>query len=79
MAVAIGVKTVSIFGPVDEKIYGPYPLNSSHIVISKTNLPCRPCYKKFKHNVCDDRMCLKGIEHGEVMKAVDTLLAADGK
>jgi len=79
MAVAIGVKTVSIFGPVDEKIYGPYPLNSSHIVISKTDLPCRPCYKKFKHNICEDRTCLNSIMPEDVLDAVHKLLSTGGQ
>ncbi|MFA6078189.1 MAG: glycosyltransferase family 9 protein [Candidatus Omnitrophota bacterium] len=79
MAVAIGVNTVSIFGPVDEKIYGPYPVGPGHIVISKRALPCRPCYKKFKHNICDNRLCLKGIAPSEVIEAVDALMVRAGK
>ncbi len=79
MAVAIGVKTVSIFGPVDENIYGPYPVSSNHIVISKRDVPCRPCYRKFKYNMCENRLCLKGIEPSEVLEAVDVLLAGDAK
>jgi ADP-heptose:LPS heptosyltransferase len=79
MAVGMGVNTVSIFGPVDEKIYGPYPSSSNHVVISKTDMKCRPCYKKFKHNVCRERPCLNSIGHEEVLQAVKCLLSKDAK
>jgi len=74
LAVAAGVKTVSIFGPVDERVYGPYPKTDDHIVI-KQDLPCRPCYSKFKMPYCNNhRKCLKGIEVDEVYRAVEELL-----
>lgn len=74
MAVALGVKTVSIFGPVDDKVYGPYPPSEKHIVIKK-DLPCRPCYYNFKMPVCEqNRGCLKAISADEVFGAVKKLL-----
>jgi len=74
MAVALGVRTVSIFGPVDEKVYGPYPVGSEHIVIKK-DLPCRPCYKKFRMPLCDhERECIKAISVAEVFEAVRRLV-----
>lgn len=74
MAVAIGVKTVSIFGPVDDKVYGPFPVSDKHIVIKK-NLPCRPCYYNFKIPVCEqERECLKAISVDEVFGAVKNIL-----
>jgi ADP-heptose:LPS heptosyltransferase len=73
MAVALGVKTVSIFGPVDEKVYGPYPASQNHIVIKK-ELSCRPCYQYFRTPVCDrNRECIKSISVEEVLDAVRRL------
>ena len=40
MAVALGVKSVSVFGPVSEIVYGPYPESKDHLVL-KWNLECR--------------------------------------
>ncbi|MCM8824361.1 MAG: glycosyltransferase family 9 protein [Candidatus Omnitrophica bacterium] len=75
MAVALGIKTVSIFGPVDEKVYGPYPLGQNNIVIKK-DFPCRPCYKKFRILDCqDDLRCLKSINTEEVYLAVEKFLS----
>lgn len=78
MAVGLGLNTVSIFGPVDEKIYGPYPMTKDHIVISKGDVPCRPCYKKFKYKICEDRSCLKSIKADEVLEAAGRFLSKSG-
>ena len=73
MAAGLGVKTVSIFGPVDETIYGPRP-SKDNIVVSKKDLACRPCYRNFKYKKCDDRLCLNGITVGEVLQACEKAL-----
>jgi len=74
MAVALGIKTVSIFGPVDPVVYGPYPVSPKHIVLKK-DLSCRPCYKKFKTPVClRDKECIKSITISDVFDAVRRLL-----
>ena len=70
LAVSQGVRTVSIFGPVDEKVYGPYPLDGKHIVISN-NTGCRPCYQRFKFSHCETKDCLKLIDVEQVFEAVD--------
>ena len=73
IAVALGVKTVSIFGPVDEKVYGPYPPGLNHIVIKK-DLACRPCYRNFRFRDCaNQRRCLEDITVDEVYSAVKKL------
>lgn len=73
MAVGLGVKTVSIFGPVDENVYGPYPRGSKHAAVSVKGLDCRPCYKKFKYKRCDRRECLVRISSDDVIRAADKL------
>jgi len=73
MAVALKKKTVSIFGPVDPVVYGPYPLNERHIVITSDDA-CRPCYKSFKHNECKELNCLKNINVEKVIKAAEMLM-----
>ena len=76
VAAGLGVNTVSIFGPVDEKTYGPYPKSDKHIVISKDEVKCRPCYKKFKYNKCENRVCLDSITVAEVYAAAEKALKA---
>jgi len=73
MAVALGVKTVAIFGPADDKVYGPYPPSANNIVIKK-DLACRPCYKNFRLPACEfDKECVKSISVDEVFAAVRRL------
>ena len=70
-----GVKTVSIFGPVDEKVYGPYPENEKNIVVA-SNADCRPCYKKFRLPECSHKKCLENISVDQVFNIVSSKLTS---
>ncbi len=78
LAVSQGVRTVSIFGPVDPTVYGPHPATPSrHRAISQEHLPCRPCYHQFKLPPCPyERACLTTIRPEDVLGACKELLAA---
>ena len=54
LAVALGVPTVSIFGPTDPKRNGPY--GPGHSVLYNP-LPCSGCHKR----TCNDFQCLEPI------------------
>lgn len=74
MAVALGVRSVSVFGPVSEVVYGPHPESRNHLVL-KWDMDCRPCYKNFRLPVCDkDRECLKQVSVDAVFDAAKRLL-----
>jgi len=74
MAVALGVRSVSVFGPVSELVYGPYPEKRNHVVL-KWDMSCRPCYKNFRMPVCEnDRECLRQVSVDAVFDAVVKLL-----
>jgi len=69
------VPTVSIFGPVDPDVYGPYPRTSEHHIVYKAGLPCRPCYHQFKLPPCPyERACLTDIEPADVLEACEQVL-----
>ena len=75
MGVFLGIKTVSIFGPVSEVVYGPYPQDFQRHAVVKKDLPCRPCYKKFRLPKCSYQFkCLKSITVDEVFDSVKKLL-----
>jgi heptosyltransferase II len=68
-------KIVALYGPIDEKVYGPYCFDDSRVIILKKDLPCRPCYNRFRIAPCaNDRKCLTGISVDEVMSAVKRLI-----
>ncbi len=75
LAVAAGAKTVGIFGPVDEKVYGQYPPAGRHKTV-KEDIECRPCYRDFRMKECAERKCLSGISPEAVFKAATEALAA---
>ncbi|MEW5894590.1 MAG: glycosyltransferase family 9 protein [Candidatus Omnitrophota bacterium] len=72
MSVAAGTPTVSIFGPVDERVYGPYPSAGHKVVCS--NIACRPCYRRFRVAQCDHISCLKKLDTDQVFRAVEGFL-----
>lgn len=77
LAVSQGVKTVSVFGPVDPRVYGPYPADPErHRVVLRRDLPCRPCYHQFRLPPCPyDRACLNLLEPDDVVQACHALLS----
>jgi len=72
VASAVGVKTVSVFGPVDPQVYGPYPMGK-HTVVQK-GLPCQPCYRRFRMANCGHISCLVDLSVEEVYRKVQNLL-----
>jgi len=69
IAVSQNCRTVSIFGPSDSSVYGPYPSNEHHAVVI-SGVECRPCYKRFKLPECSHRRCLKQVTVQDVFNAV---------
>lgn len=70
LANALGVRTASIFGPVDEKVYGPAGGSAPRVVLTQA-VPCRPCYAKFHFPPCPHaRRCLEELPVGTVVEAL---------
>ncbi len=71
LAVSQGVRTVSIFGPVDPQVYGPYGSPGRHRVVTKP-LPCRPCYHRFRLPPCPyNRACLNELSVEDVLASIE--------
>lgn len=69
------VPTISIFGPVDPRVYGPYPRAPYHRIVHHTQLPCRPCYHHFRLPPCPyERACLTDIHPSDVLEACEDVL-----
>ncbi len=75
IAASQDVRTVSIFGPVDPEVYGPFPRGDRHRVVHHAGLPCRPCYHRFRLPECPyDRACLNTLAADEVLAACEAAL-----
>ena len=75
MAVGLNKKTVSFFGPVDPRVYGPYPQDEARHIVLRKALECSPCYRGFRLSPClRNRECLEKIDMEEAFKAVGALL-----
>ena len=69
MAAAMGVPVVALFGPTDERKWGPW--GEGHTVITK-RLSCYPC----KPHKCADNECMKQISVEDALDAVEKHLSA---
>ena len=67
MAAAAGVPVVALFGPTDERKWGPW--GPGHVVVSKY-LACHPC----KPHKCGDHQCMEQISTAEALEAVEKQL-----
>ncbi len=77
LANALGVRTVSVFGPVDERVYGPYGEDAPHAIITQA-VPCRPCYSRFHFPACPyERRCLADLSAEKVLDAARKVLSLD--
>ncbi len=77
---AHGKKSVSFFGPVDERVYGPFPLSVERHRVLTHPMPCRPCYNRFRLSECHHQVaCMTGVSVEEAFRACEDLLAADTK
>ena len=73
LGAAVATKTVTIFGPVDARVYGPYSASLNgflHRTVTK-GLACRPCYQGFRFPPCPwNNACLKHLSNEEVFDVV---------
>ena len=75
IAAALSKKTVSFFGPVDPKVYGPYPYDENRHIVLRKSLKCSPCYVNFRLlNCIRNRECIETIDVDSAMNAVVKLL-----
>jgi heptosyltransferase-2 len=68
MAAAVGVPVVALFGPTDERIWGPW--GEGHRVITR-RLSCYPC----KPHKCENNECMTGITIDEALEVVENKIA----
>ena len=68
LASALHRPVMAFYGPVDPKVYGPYPERPGAAAIYKEGLECRPCYQRFRYNsACVTRECLQQLTPREVL------------
>ena len=78
MAAAVGTPLVGLFGPKDERVYGPFGVPAGGgapralPVASRGDVPCRPCTLRW----CPDPVCMAGIEVDAVFEKLRPALGA---
>lgn len=67
---ALGVKTLSIFGPTNPKTHGAYSLKAEFV---EANCQCKYCYGRKEYTDCSNRLCLSRITSDDIIKNVERL------
>jgi ADP-heptose:LPS heptosyltransferase len=52
MAVALNRPTISVYGPTDPAISGPYPRPGQTAIVLRTGIGCSPCYNALSTAEC---------------------------
>jgi heptosyltransferase-2 len=79
VATAVGTPVVAIFGPSNERAWGPYPPDAARHQVVREQLACAPCIHR-GHSFgtpqgCPARTCLALVEADHVLAAVERALS----
>jgi ADP-heptose:LPS heptosyltransferase len=80
LAVTAGAPIVAVFGPTNDRAWGPYPLSAPRHAVVREVLACAPCVHR-GHDFgtpggCAARTCLDLVEPSAVIAAAERVLAA---
>jgi len=90
LAAATGCPTIALFGPMDPRVWGPWPVgglatpwaasgtiqNHGNVWIVQNPLPCLPCtFEGCERHIGSRSACLDELKPEQVMAAVDRALA----
>lgn len=91
LAAATGCPTVVLFGPMDPRVWGPWPAGGlskpwdasgtiqqrGNVWIVQNPLPCLPCtFEGCERHIGSASICLQELSAGQVLQAVDQALAS---
>jgi ADP-heptose:LPS heptosyltransferase len=81
VATAVGAPVVAIFGPSNDRAWGPYPPRDARHQVVRETLACAPCIHR-GHSFgtpqgCPARTCLAILEVPDVLAAAERALAAE--
>ena len=80
LATAVGTPVVAIFGPTNDRAWGPYPPDDPRHQVVREQVACAPCIHRGHRfgtpQGCPARTCLAILESDSVLAAAERALAA---
>ncbi len=78
LAVAAGIPVVGVFGPSNDRAWGPYPLHASRHAVVRARLACSPCihvgHRFGTPQGCPARTCLDLVTSQQILGAAERVL-----
>ena len=78
VATAVGTPVVSIFGPSNDRAWGPYPVGEAQHQVVREQVACAPCIHRGHEfgtpQGCEARTCLALVEPARVVAAAERAL-----
>ncbi len=78
MAAALGTPLITLWGPGIIEQTAPLA-GRGPVRVLYHRVPCAPCYGTPLMNICQDNICMKQIEVGEVQSAMEEMLSSVGR
>jgi lipopolysaccharide heptosyltransferase II len=79
LAVAVGIPTVHLYGPVDSRAFGPWGDPARHVVLT-SDMDCIPCNRlDYRIDELEDHRCVWDISEAQVSGAARQLLEKDNR
>lgn len=75
LAAAVGTPTVTLFGPTDAGVTGPFSLTGRTQAV-RHPVPCSPCFGESWQKACRFNRCMSELQPGQVSSALFSMLAS---
>ncbi len=73
LAAALGTPVISLFGPTDPELTGPFGCKKGRITVLRANLSCSPCINHPDFGACRSARCMEDLNPNQVVSAASTI------
>lgn len=74
---ATNTQLITLIGPTDARITGPYPTPNNHVHLIDKHITCSPCHSSQRQKECFDNRCMQAISSQEVINTINKILNED--
>ena len=76
LAAVLGTPLITLFGPSDPGMTGPWDSGLGQIEVLRRALPCSPCVHRSDYGACSHRRCMEELQPAQVLDQALDILAS---